>query len=445
MASLQERRNKAGKLVSYSIRIFTGRGPDGRQLKPHCETFRVQPGWTEAYAKRQAQAHAAVLEGKLKEGRVAISGKTTFGEYYQHVLQTRTDAGELRPTTVQAWTSAARYFLPVLGATRLKDITTATLNSMFAALASTRHPDQARLKVDLGLPRGAGAQLAEKTGLARSTVYKALRGESVSTSIAETIAAGLDAKTGDLFEVLPGEPLGTPTIDAVFGTISAVFSFAEREGLLPDNPVKRAVRPKRSDPEADVLQPEEVTAMLRASSEEPLWFQVALHVLAYSGCRKGELLGLQVGDLLPDGIRITHTLVQVPGQPPELGPTKTAKSKRIVALPPHVLDLVHRYLDAEGRTEGFILMLNGKPLQRGKLNYELDRFTDRHGFRKVHPHTIRHSAASALIASGQTDLVSVSRQLGHSKTATTADIYSHVIEQSRTRSASILSDAFGGV
>ena len=33
MANLQERRNKDGKLISYSIRIFRGRGPDGKQLK----------------------------------------------------------------------------------------------------------------------------------------------------------------------------------------------------------------------------------------------------------------------------------------------------------------------------------------------------------------------------------------------------------------------------
>ena len=32
MANLQERRNKDGKLISYSIRIFRGRGPDGKQL-----------------------------------------------------------------------------------------------------------------------------------------------------------------------------------------------------------------------------------------------------------------------------------------------------------------------------------------------------------------------------------------------------------------------------
>ena len=34
MANIQERRNKDGKLISYSIRVHRGRGAAGKQLKP---------------------------------------------------------------------------------------------------------------------------------------------------------------------------------------------------------------------------------------------------------------------------------------------------------------------------------------------------------------------------------------------------------------------------
>lgn len=47
MANIQERRNKDGKLISYSIRVHRGRGPDGKQLKPWTATFEVAPNWTE--------------------------------------------------------------------------------------------------------------------------------------------------------------------------------------------------------------------------------------------------------------------------------------------------------------------------------------------------------------------------------------------------------------
>ena len=32
MANIQERRDKSGKLISYSIRVHRGRGLDGKQL-----------------------------------------------------------------------------------------------------------------------------------------------------------------------------------------------------------------------------------------------------------------------------------------------------------------------------------------------------------------------------------------------------------------------------
>ena len=46
MANIQERRDKTGKLISYSIRVHRGRGADGKQLKPYTATFDVSPTWT---------------------------------------------------------------------------------------------------------------------------------------------------------------------------------------------------------------------------------------------------------------------------------------------------------------------------------------------------------------------------------------------------------------
>ena len=66
MANIQERRNKDGKLISYSIRVHRGRGPDGKQLKPWTETFEVKPTWSEESARKKAEARAAVFEKECK-------------------------------------------------------------------------------------------------------------------------------------------------------------------------------------------------------------------------------------------------------------------------------------------------------------------------------------------------------------------------------------------
>ena len=66
MASLQERQDKSGKLISYSIRVFRGRGADGKQLKPFTATFDVSPTWTEKSARKKAEALPQPLKSSAK-------------------------------------------------------------------------------------------------------------------------------------------------------------------------------------------------------------------------------------------------------------------------------------------------------------------------------------------------------------------------------------------
>ena len=68
MANIQERRDKTGKLVSYSVRVFRGRGADGKQLKPYTATFEVQPTWTEKKRKKESR-------GFRRDLREAMQGR----------------------------------------------------------------------------------------------------------------------------------------------------------------------------------------------------------------------------------------------------------------------------------------------------------------------------------------------------------------------------------
>jgi len=71
----------------------------------------------------------------------------------------------------------------------------------------------------------------------------------------------------------------------------------------------------------------------------------------------------------------------------------------------------------------------------------LTKFSKRHGFRPLHPHMFRHSAASALIFGGL-DVTSTAKRLGHSRTSTTLDVYAHLIQDAEQKSADILGEAF---
>ena len=92
MANIQERRDKTGKLISYSIRVHRGRGPDGRQLKPWTATFDVAPTWTEKSARKKAEAFAATFEKECREG-VTSDSRRTFQNYSDYVLETKEARG----------------------------------------------------------------------------------------------------------------------------------------------------------------------------------------------------------------------------------------------------------------------------------------------------------------------------------------------------------------
>lgn len=67
----------------------------------------------------------------------------------------------------------------------------------------------------------------------------------------------------------------------------------------------------------------------------------------------------------------------------------------------------------------------------------LAKFSQRHGLPHINPHAFRHTVASVLIAEG-TDVVTVSKQLGHQKISTTEDFYLHLIERNKEQAVSVL-------
>ena len=78
MANLQERRDKSGKLISYSIRVHRGRGADGKQLKP----------WT------------ATFEKECREG-VTSDSRLRFEEYCNYVIGLKEQRGIKHSTIVR--------------------------------------------------------------------------------------------------------------------------------------------------------------------------------------------------------------------------------------------------------------------------------------------------------------------------------------------------------
>ena len=69
----------------------------------------------------------------------------------------------------------------------------------------------------------------------------------------------------------------------------------------------------------------------------------------------------------------------------------------------------------------------------------LHDFACRHNLPHINPHAFRHTVASVLLANG-TDIVTVSKQLGHASVNTTENFYSHIIEENKARATECIAD-----
>jgi integrase len=228
-------------------------------------------------------------------------------------------------------------------------------------------------------------------------------------------------------------------------TLRAALAWAMRHRLLDHNVAsgKLVALPSHSKREIRALEPTEIGSFLEAARRDRLY---ALYVLAIdSGCRQGELLGMQWGDLdFGQGtITIQRSLEEVNGTL-ALKPPKTKQSRRTVTLTAFTLAALSEHRKAM-LAEGSYGV--GQPVFCGSRNKTWLRKSDlfRHSFApilkacglKFRFHDMRHACASLLLAGG-TDLKTVQDRLGHSTAMMTLSVYAHTMRGAQSAAAAKL-------
>lgn len=456
MANIQERRDKNGKLISYSIRVFRGRGADGKQLKPFTATFEVQPTWTEKSARKKAEAFAATFEKECKEGTVTDT-RQAFASYCDYVIALKEQRGVKHSTIVRYKELTTRIY-PAIGHIKLKDLRVDHLNRLYTELSENgtrKGSDHATAKIDLAAylkkNKLTRTEIAKRSGLATSTVSSIVKGETVSVQAAT--AMGL--KMEKAFTVQEdNRPLSAKTVQEHHRLISTVLEQAVKEGLVPFNAASRADLPKVERKEVNYFQPEQVAAIRDALEQEPIKWRTLVHLFLITGARRGEVLGLRWDkiDFAANRIFICNSILYSPDVGVYESSPKTERSKRFVSLPAETMQLLRKYkawqteerlrLGEYYENQGFVFTQgNGKPMHPDTVTDWLNKFSSRHNLPHINPHAFRHTMASMLYFNG-VDSVSISKRLGHAQVSTTANIYAHVMEAADQKNAEILSDIF---
>jgi len=240
------------------------------------------------------------------------------------------------------------------------------------------------------------------------------------------------------------------TVRQLRAVMHKAFRQAVEWGALIRNPLDVVSAPKVERRELSYLTPEQVRTLIDAAQNERLGALWIAGVTA--GPRLGELLALRWKDISLDKgtLHVCGTLQLTTGGGFAIEPPKTARSRRTIPLTAVAIEALrrHKIRQAEERLafpgewahpEQVFTGPDGAYIDGRSLRYVFEPFLTRAGLQRIRIHDLRHSAATFMLAQGIHPRI-VSDILGHSTTALTMDVYSHVTE-GMTRSAMAGMDA----
>lgn len=233
----------------------------------------------------------------------------------------------------------------------------------------------------------------------------------------------LDVHTLDrYFDDLSRQGLKASTIRQDYITLSAALSQAVKWGWIDRNPARAVTLPRDDeDRESTVLTVLQVRSLYEAAvADDTPDLALAIALGAATGCRRGELLGLQWGDVSWQLGSVRIARQRTPGSRGDETRSPKSRKVRTVYPGPEVLALLEVHYDAKRVLLGEkppdaapILSYDGRtPISSSSLT---GNFATAAASAKVKAtlHSLRRFAETEIHAAG-TDLPTAARLMGHS-------------------------------
>jgi integrase len=326
-----------------------------------------------AVATRLREVREAVEGGRLPTGRIP-----TVREWMTYWLE-EVAAKKNRPSTHQAYsTYVNRYIIPLLGDRRLDKLTPEHITAAWHVLETSGCPGKVAAK-----------------------------------------------------------PLSPTTLHQAHVILSRALKVAQQRGHVTKNAATLMDAPQARNAKIEILTKDQARKVIETAAGKR---NAARYTVAFSlGLRQGEALGLRWCDLDLDAGRMTveHSLGRVKGKGMVLGPVKSRKGARTVAIPkPLLIELrAHRKAQNAERLAAGSWWNDGDFVFAKPDGRPMDQKEDWTAWRlllaeakvpMVRLHAARHTAATMLLAMGVPSRV-VMEILGHSRIDITTG-YQHVLD-----------------
>ena len=293
--------------------------------------------------------------------------------------------------------------------------------------------------------------LRVECGLAPSTIEA--YGRDLRVMAEDLTSAGVDGPAGvtprnlveHVVSLTRDRGLGGSTVARHLATIRVFFRWLLGRGVIVEDPTEILQTPMKWKRVPGVLSPGQMRRLVEAARDEGgadgsarasasgsagLWLRdrAMLELMYSSGLRASEVGAIGLTDVLD-----TLGVLRVLGK---------GNKQRLVPMGEPAQDWLGRYLTEcrpalaakaqDPKRHGgaaldmgrVFLTKNGRPIERVRVWQLVKKYAARAGLASVHPHTLRHSFATQLLAGGA-DLRVVQELLGHVD-ITTTEIYTHV-------------------
>ena len=449
MATIRKRNN------SYQITVSCGYDITGKQIR-RTMTYTPDKDMTAKQIEKELQRQAVLFEEQCQSGQV-LNNNIKFAEFANIWFTDRQK--DLRPKTYERYKSMLPRINAAIGHIKLSKLQPPQLRAFYKNLSEggIRLDTKYKCKIDLDeyieKHNITTAALVRLSGVPNTTIISIRKGNNVSLNNAEKLCTALEQPLEEVFEAVDiSKPLSEETILHHHRLISSILSTAVEWGVLFSNPCDRTKPPKVTHKEPKYLDEKQAAILLEVLENEPMPYRTVVHLLLFTGMRRGELLGLKWSDVDFDNkiLQVCRSLQYTKERGVFEDDTKNRSSERVMKLSQTAVNYLNAYkiyqieqrlkVGDKWQNSGYIFTNDiGEPINPNTISSWFSKFMNRHSDRLpyITLHSLRHTNATLQIAGG-VPITTVAKRLGHTNSTTTGKIYAHAIKSADEAAAETL-------
>ncbi|NFA43695.1 site-specific integrase [Clostridium botulinum] len=263
----------------------------------------------------------------------------------------------------------------------------------------------------------------------------------------------------DFYNSLIGEGLKPSSVKKIMEILNGVFKYAQKSKLIYVVPTDIEKQPMNK-PKIEFWSKKEIDFYLNEIKDTYLYTPILIDI--FTGLRVGELCGLRWGNINLDNGYLTVKNQVIYDRESKIlvfsEILKTDTSYREISLPNILIDHLKAIKGDSDSTDFVILSRDGLMCNPRNLSMNFSKSifkykkpieeisqkvakNDYMQLKQITFHGLRHTHATLLIFNGENIKV-VSDRLGHKDIATTLNTYTHIMEDMKNNTASLLDNIF---